>query len=108
MLVNAAVAGDAFRVTAGDPSVYPTSATGRSYFCAKCGAGLYGEFIAPAHPLAKDGRYFSIRTGTLDEPERLRPLIHQFVESKLSWFDTVDGLPRIEGNTLPHPDKRKR
>jgi hypothetical protein len=108
VLLNAAVAGDGFRLTNGVPAVYPTSATGRSHFCGKCGAGLYGEYLAPTHPLAKNGRYFSIRVGTFDEPERLRPQIHQWIESKLSWFDTTDDLPRVEGDILPHPDKRKR
>lgn len=107
VLVTAAVAGDAFQVTDGSPNVFPTSATGRSYFCGKCGTGLYGEFLAPTHPLARNGRYFSIRVGTFDEPERLRPQIHQWIESKLSWFETTDDLQRVEGNTLPHPDKRK-
>jgi hypothetical protein len=107
VLVTAAVAGDAFRVTEGNPSVFPTSATGQGHFCGKCGTGLYGEFLAPTHPLATNGRYFSIRVGTFDEPARLRPLIHQWIESKLSWFDTADDLLRVEGNTLPHPDKRK-
>jgi hypothetical protein len=101
-----AVAGDAFRLTSGQPTSYATSATGSSHFCGKCGTGLYGEYFVGAHPLARDGRYFSIRVGTFDEPERLRPQIHQFVESKLLWFDTTDDLPRVEGNTLPHPDKR--
>ncbi len=108
MLLTAAVAGDAFRVTKGTPSVYPTSANGSSHFCGKCGTGLYGEYDAPNNPLVKDGRYFSVRVGTFDEPERIRPQIHQFVESKLSWFDTTDDLIRVKGNTLPHPDTRKR
>lgn len=107
MLVTAAVAGDAFRLTSGKPTAYVTSAAGSSHHCGKCGAGLYGEYFADGHPLARDGRYLSIRVGTFDEPERLRPLIHQFVESKLSWFETTDDLPRVEGNTLPHPNKRK-
>jgi hypothetical protein len=107
VLVTAAVAGDAFRLTSGEPIAYATSASGRSHFCGTCGTGLYGEYLAEAHPLARDGKYFSIRVGTSDKPERLRPQIHQFVESKLSWFDTTDDLTRIEGNTLPHPDKRK-
>ena len=107
VLVTAAVPGDAFRLTSGKPTAYATSASGRSHFCGKCGSGLYGEYLAEAHPLARDGKYFSIRVGTFDEPERLRPLIHQFVESKLLWFDTTDDIPRVEGNTLPHPDKRK-
>lgn len=107
VMAAAAVAGDAFRVTRGMPAVYPTSAAGRSHFCAKCGSSLYGEYLDPAHPLARDGRYFSVRIGTLDDPEEAPPQIHQFVESKLSWFETTDDLPRIKGNTLPHPDKRK-
>ena len=106
MLVTAAVAGDAFQLTAGKPSAYATSASGRSHFCGKCGSGLYDEYFASTHPLARDGKYFSIRVRTFDEPERLRPLIHQFVESKLSWFETTEDLPKVEGNTLPHPDKR--
>ncbi|HUY29338.1 MAG TPA: GFA family protein [Candidatus Binataceae bacterium] len=106
VIVTAQVAGDAFRLTAGAPSQYATSSTGCSYFCAKCGSGLYGEYLVVNHPLAVDGRYFSVRVGTFDDPERVRPQIHQFVESKLSWFDTTDDLPRIAGNTLPHPDKR--
>jgi len=108
VLSTAAVAGDAFRVTKGTPAVYPTSATGSSHFCGKCGTGLYGEYRPPNHPLVKNERYLSVRVGTFDEPERIRPRIHQFVESKLSWFDTTDDLLRVEGNTLPHPDKRKR
>jgi len=108
VLVTAAVAGDAFSITKGSPKVFPTSASGSSHFCGKCGTGLYGEFVAPTHPLAKNGRYFSVRVGTFDEPERLHPQIHQWIESKLSWFETTDDLQRVEGNTLPHPDKRKR
>lgn len=106
VLLSAQVSGDAFRLTKGSPSVYPTSVSGRSFFCGTCGSGLYGEYLAPTHLLAKDGRYFSVRVGTLDEPERVRPKIHQFVERRLAWFDTTDDLPRIQGNTLPHPDKR--
>jgi len=54
----------------------------------------------------RDGRYFSVRVGTFDDPVRVRPQIHQFVEHKLSWFDTIDDLPHVEGNQLPHPDRR--
>jgi adenylate cyclase len=104
--VTAQVPGDAFRVVEGSPSAYRTSASGRSVFCGTCGSGLYGEFLSTDHPLAREGRYFSVRVGTLDSPERLRPLIHQFIESKLSWVEIHDDLPRVKGNALPHPDKR--
>ena len=107
VLLTAQVSGDAFRLTKGSPSEYRTSDSGRSFFCGTCGAGLHGEYSPPNHPLVREGRYFSVRVGTFDDPERVRPQIHQFVESKLSWFDTTDNLPRVEGNTLPHPDKRR-
>jgi predicted N-acetyltransferase YhbS/ketosteroid isomerase-like protein len=106
VLLTAQVSGDAFRLTKGSPSEHRTSDSGRSFFCGTCGTGLYGEYAPPNHPLVREGRYFSVRVGTLDDPERVRPQIHQFVENKLSWFDTTDNLPRVEGNTLPHPDKR--
>jgi hypothetical protein len=107
VLLTAQVSGDAFRLTKGSPSEYRTSDSGRSFFCGTCGAGLYGEYAPPNHPLVRDGRYFSVRVGTFDDPEEVRPQIHQFVESKLAWFDTIDRLPRFAGNTLPHPDKRE-
>jgi hypothetical protein len=102
----AAVAGDAFRLTRGAPTVYATSDKGRGHFCGTCGSSLYGEYHEPGHLLARDGRYYSVQVGTLDDPERVRPQIHQFIESKLSWLELADDLPRIEGNRLPHPDKR--
>ncbi len=106
VVVTAQVAGDSFRLTKGSPTEYRTSASGRSFFCGKCGTGLYGEYSKQGHPLAANGRYFSVRTGTLDEPEKVSPQIHQFVESRLAWFDTTDALPRVKGNTLPHPTCR--
>jgi len=106
-LLFAGVSGDAFRLTAGSLREYRTSESGRSYFCGTCGSGLCGEYHAANHPFTKDGKYFSVRVGTFDEPDRIRPQIHQFIEHKLAWFDTNDDLPRVEGNKLPHPDERK-
>jgi hypothetical protein len=107
LMLVAQVSGDAFRLTKGSPSEYKTSDSGRSFFCGVCGSGLYGEYIAPNQPLASDGRYFSVHVGTFDNPELVRPRIHQFVEDKLPWFDTTDKLPRFNGNTLPHPDNKE-
>jgi catechol 2,3-dioxygenase-like lactoylglutathione lyase family enzyme len=106
VMLTAQVSGDAFRLTKGTPSEYRTSDSGRSLFCGTCGSGQYGEYAPPNHPLVRDGRYFSVRVGTFDDPQQVRPQIHQFVEDKLPWFDTIDRLPRLHGNVLPHPDKR--
>ena len=70
VLLTAQVSGDAFQLTKGSPSEYRTSDSGRSLFCGTCGAGLYGEYAPPNHPLVRDGRYFSVRVGTLDDPNR--------------------------------------
>jgi catechol 2,3-dioxygenase-like lactoylglutathione lyase family enzyme len=106
VLLTAGVASEAFRLTAGAPREYRTSESGRTFFCGTCGGGLYGEYVARDHPFAKDGRYFAVNVGAFDDPERIPPQIHQFVEHQLTWFDTIDSLPRVAGNKLPHPEKR--
>jgi len=103
-----AIDGAAFRLTKGAPRVHATSAQGKSNFCGDCGSPIYWEGLDPGHLLARGGRYYSVPVGTLDNPERVRPQIHQFCETKLSWFEIADDLMRIEGNTLPHPDRRGR
>ena len=108
VLLTAGVSAEAFRLTKGSPRDYRTSDTGHSFFCATCGSGLYGEYFAPNHAFATDGRYYSVRVGTFDDPERVQPQIHQFIESKLSWFEIDDDLPRVAGNSLPHPNQRQR
>lgn len=107
VLLTAQVPGDAFRLTKGSPRAYRTSDSGQSFFCGDCGSGLYGEYVSESHLLARGGRYFSVRVGCCDDPGAVAPQIHQFVEHKLSWFETTDDLPRLTGNTLPHPDQRK-
>jgi hypothetical protein len=99
------VAGDEFRVTKGEPRMRSRS-DGNYCSCDECGSGGYLEIRAPGHLLARDGRYYSIPLGTLDDPERVSPRIHQFIEKKVSWLKISDDLPRVTGNTSPHPDKR--
>jgi hypothetical protein len=106
VLVSLQVPGDAMRLAAGRPTRYRTSKAGVNHFCGTCGCGVFGEYFDPSHPLAVNGRYYSVRLGALDEPERLGPTIHQFVEYRLAWFDTTDALPRFAGNTLPHLENR--
>src|SRR5262245_50270150 len=100
------VRGDAFRITQGSPKTYARSERSRWHFCAACGSTLCSENLEPEHLLAHNGRYYSVNLGTLDDPERVRPSVHQFVECKLGWFEIADELPRFNGNTLPHPDNR--
>jgi hypothetical protein len=99
-LACAYVEGDAFHLAQGTPAVYVSSTEGNRCFCRHCGSPLYFE--------GQGGRYYSVHVGTLDDPERLPPQIHQCVETKLSWLALSDDLPRVTGNVLSHPDKRRR
>lgn len=98
VLVCANVERDAFRLTRGAPRAFRSSDEGDRCFCATCGSALYFA--------ARDGRYVSVHVGTLDDPEQAPPRIHQCIETQLGWLALADDLPRVSGNTLPHPDRR--
>lgn len=97
--ISAIVEKDQFKLVSGTPSRYSGSAVGDDCFCATCGASLWFE--------ERVGGYISVALGTLDDPERVRPAFHKNIESRLSWFEVADELPRYEGNTIPHPDRRQ-
>jgi len=107
LTVWASVRGDAFRTTSGTSRVYETSRTGKNHFCDQCGSCICWEGNHPSHLLARNGRYYSVNVSTLDDPEGCPPQIQQFIERKLSWLKTLDDLPGVAGNSLPHPDSRK-
>ena len=98
--VFAYVEPDALRVTRGTPRAYRSSPEGSRCFCPACGSNLWFE--------ARDARYYSVAVGTLDHPDQVEPQIHQCIETKLPWLTLADDLPRVQGNTLPHPDRRRK
>src|SRR5262245_12577241 len=100
VLAWAYVEADAFQLKTGQPRVYVSSAEGSRAFCGECGSPLWFT--------GAEGTYYSVHVGTLDDPERVPPQIHQCIETKLGWLALADDLPRVEGNTLPHPDARQR
>ena len=46
-----------------------------------------------------------VATGSLDEPERVRPQDHVWVESRIPWFEIHDDLPRFERSSKAVPSK---
>lgn len=78
-----------FSWSAGSPATYASSPKVRRQFCADCGSYL---------TFRREGSTeISINTTSLDEPESFPPQVHIFVESRISWFDTEDSLPRHVG-----------
>ncbi len=79
-----------FSWIAGRPSTYASSARAERSFCATCGS--YMVFASADSP-----GEISVNTASLDAPEAFPPRKHIFVESRVTWFQTRDDLPRHPG-----------
>jgi len=94
---------ESFSVTRGTPLAYASSENHERYFCATCGTQLFGR----SRVASKDEtEYTWFSMMALDTPEVLRPTVHSWTSSRLSYFDTTDELPRFETGTLSHPRER--
>lgn len=91
----------AFRVLRGAPHFVATSAEFRRAFCADCGTIMWTESIDPAR---SDMVY--LHHGTIDRAAEIEPAIHMCHADRLPWFRIDDRLPRVDGNSLPHPGER--
>jgi hypothetical protein len=77
---------DSFAYTQGSPTIYRSSARGMREFCARCGTQI---------AFRKEGSdLVDINVASLDQPEAVTPEYHIWTESRISWFDTRDSLPR--------------
>ena len=65
-------------------------------FCTTCGAP-----IAYTDDRLADQIFFML--GAMDRPENYPPSVHGYVREELPFFHLADGLPRMEGNTVPRP-----
>ena len=77
-----------FAVTAGELSLYRSSAHVLRGFCPHCGTALTYEH--DRRPQAID-----VTLASLADPGELRPLAHIWVSHKLSWVTIADGLPQF-------------
>jgi hypothetical protein len=80
-----------FRYTKGKPKVYRSSSHGQREFCAECGSQ-----IAFRDSNRRDT--VEINVGTMNQPENFAPQYHIWCDSRISWFDTDDKLPRYPGS----------
>jgi hypothetical protein len=72
--------------TRGTAAVFRSSAIVSRGFCASCGTPLF---------MREDGdENYEMAIGTLDDPNAIGPMTEQSgIESKVSWFETMAGLP---------------
>lgn len=89
-----------FRLTAGDEALREhRNAEGMRYFCDRCGSRLFNR------PLSDDALLVLV-IATLDVEPTKKPIIHINVESKASWYDILDDLPKYQA--LPPVMGRER
>lgn len=83
-----------FQILSGTPKLYTkTAESGRlreQAFCENCGAPIYATSPGP------EPRAYSIRAGTIDQRDQLRPNLQSWSRSKLCWLDELTTIPSIE------------
>lgn len=97
----AAFPAEAVRFTKGEPKYYKSSLIAERGFCANCGSSLTTRYYFPER-----SEYVGIKTATLDNPEEFAPTCHLGIESKLSWLDIHDDLPRTRSDDSPELQRR--
>lgn len=87
--------GSKFRITHGRLAETRSSAHVLRGFCAACGTCLTYRHDAR-------GEEIDVTLGSLDEPARLTPVMHLWVEDKLPWVTIADELPQFSrGHSAP-------
>ncbi len=98
-MVFASVPAGDFRFLRGEDQVgrFQSSEVGHRWYCRGCGTPLAME--PDEAPKTID---FSV--ATLDDPGSVAPGFHIFTDSRIKWFDPVDGLPRYPRHRTPPTD----
>ncbi len=88
------VSGDDFRPLEGTPAIYEKTAESGAArelaFCARCGTHVYGVNAIG------DTRFFSIRVGTLDQRDALRPSARVWCRSAPDWVEDLSEMRCID------------
>lgn len=77
------------RFTGAEPKYFTSSPIARRGFCAVCGSSLVYHMTRP-----HEATLLVIFTTSLDNPQDYAPAAHNGMESRVSWFEILDDLPR--------------
>ena len=86
------VAHDKFCYIQGLPASHRSPEIASHSFCAACGSQFQFEYHG-----THDHTHVSV--GSLDQPERVTPECHIWVQSRIPWADYTDGLPEFSGES---------
>jgi hypothetical protein len=91
-VINLLIETDRVELTAGTPEPIDVprddGSSQRIFRCPTCQVALFSEY---GHP----GIRF-VRAGTLDDPRDIRPDVHIFTKSKVSWVTLPESVPAFE------------
>lgn len=85
----------AFAYVEGEPARYQSSPHGHREFCQRCGTQI-------AYRDSQGAKSVDVNVGALDSRDAVHPRYHIWCQSRISWFETADTLPRFPG---PGPGK---
>jgi hypothetical protein len=91
-VINLLIEADRVELLAGEPQPVDVprddGSTQRIFRCPSCQVAVFSEYARP------DVKF--VRGGTLDQPSGIRPDVHIFTRSKLSWVTLPVGVPAFE------------
>lgn len=92
--VTIRTAPNTFRLTAGTPRVYVKTAESGALreqaFCERCGSPIYAATPGGEPPV------HSLRAGTIDQRDQLRPALQIWTRSALPWLELLPSVPKVE------------
>jgi hypothetical protein len=88
------------RWTRGAPAIFRSSSLAERGFCRDCGTPLTYAFEGTGQ--------ISVTMNSLDDPEAVRPTKQYGVESKVSWCDSIAGLPAERTEDWLAPEQAAR
>ncbi len=104
MTITAKFPAKAVTFKQGQPKIHKSSERGRRGFCDDCGSHLTFQYLVTDPGIGSDlvletGMIY-IPVGTFDNAEDISPSSHFWIDSKLSWLNIDDELPRHGSGSL--------
>lgn len=81
--------------TRGEPATWRSSSAAERGFCARCGTPLSFRYLSQDR--------VAVTIGSLDHPERVRPVRQYGTESRMPWFHELADLPGTRTEDDPPP-----
>src|ERR1700730_4121764 len=92
--VTIRAAAGSFRILSGSPRIYTKTAESGNQreqaFCEYCGSPIYATSPGP------EPRIYSIRVGTIQQRNQLRPGLQIWTRAQMPWLDELGSIPRLE------------